>query len=197
MAQAQRKAASLGEQLVQARQRTRLQTLTAPVDGTVQQLSVHTEGGVVTPAQVLLALVPADAGLEIEVAVPNKDIGFVSSGQLVAIKVDTFNFTRYGLLDGTVLSVAQDAVTRAKSAEKVSAAEAASASSSSSEPQGQELVYVARIGLGTTSMDIDGKRIMLSPGMAVTAEIKTGTRRLIEYLLSPLQRAAHQAMRER
>ena len=88
------------------------------MDGTVQQLAVHTDGGVVTPAQALMAIVPADSHLEIEAMVSNRDIGFVHAGQEAEIKVDTFNFTRYGLLHGTVVSVSQDAIIREKPAGK-------------------------------------------------------------------------------
>ena len=95
-----------------ASSRTRLQQLTAPVDGVVQQLAVHTVGGVVTPAQALLVIVPTDSRLEIEAMVSNRDIGFVQAGQDAEIKIDTFNFTRYGLLQGEVLSVSQDAIIR-------------------------------------------------------------------------------------
>src|SRR5437660_10505976 len=104
------RAAGLAQDLVKAEQRTKLQALTAPVDGVVQQLAVHTVGGVVTPAQPLLVLVPQDSHLEIEAMVSNRDVGFVEPGQEVEIKVATFNFTRYGLLHGTVLSVSSDAV---------------------------------------------------------------------------------------
>jgi hemolysin D len=104
-----------------------LQALTAPVDGVVQQLAVHTIGGVVTPAQALLVVVPADSRLEIEAMVSNRDIGFVRPGQQAEIKVDTFPFTRYGPLHGTVLSVSQDAIVRDKpqdkAGDKVSGAE--------------------------------------------------------------------------
>lgn len=197
LADAKSKADGLEQQLIQASQRTRLQTLTSPVDGTVQQLAIHTEGGVVTPAQVLLVVVPADAALEIEAAIANKDIGFVFAEQTAAVKIDTFNFTRYGLIDGTVVSVSQDAVTRQKPADQQPATTAADHAATSSEPTGLELVYLARIRLSRSTMDIDGKEMHLTPGMAVTAEIKTGTRRVIEYLLSPLQRYHHQALRER
>ena len=116
LAQAEQKAASLQEQLVQATQKNRQQTLTAPVDGTVQQLAIHTEGGVVTPAQALLTVVPKDSKLEIEAMVSNRDIGFIQEGQDVEIKVDTFNFTKYGFIHGKILSVSQDAITTAKAA---------------------------------------------------------------------------------
>jgi hemolysin D len=114
LVEAERKANGLTDDVVKAAQRTRLQALTAPVAGTVQQLAVHTVGGVVTPAQSLLLIVPADSRLEIEAMVPNRDIGFVHAGQPAEIKVDTFNFTKYGLLHGEVLGVSQDAITRDK-----------------------------------------------------------------------------------
>lgn len=196
LAESEQKIAILQERLVQATQKSRLQTLTAPVDGTVQQLAVHTEGGVVTPAQALMVIVPSDSKIEIEAMVSNRDIGFVYAGQDVAIKIDTFNFTKYGLLSGKVQSISQDAIARNKPA--ASGGEATPGSdSASSEPTGQELVYAARITLEQTQMNIDGKPVNLVPGMAVTAEIKTGTRRIIEFLLSPLARHSQQALRER
>ena len=114
LVEAERKASGLSEDLVKATQRTQLQALTAPVDGAVQQLSVHTIGGVVTPAQALLMVVPSDSHLEVEAMLSNRDIGFVHPGQDVEIKVDTFPFTRYGLIHGRVVSVSQDAITRDK-----------------------------------------------------------------------------------
>jgi hemolysin D len=174
-----------------------LQTLKAPVDGTVQQLSVHTEGGVVTPAQALLAIVPSNSQLEIEAMVSNRDIGFVRDGQPAEIKVDTFNFTRYGLLHGTVQSISQDAIARDKPVDRTGASKQGASEIDSSEPKGQELVYAARVSCGATQMQIDDRLVNLSPGMAVAVEIKTGTRHVIDYLLSPLARAKHQALRER
>lgn len=197
LAQAEQKAASLLEQSAQAAQKYKLQTLTAPVDGTVQQLAVHTEGGVVTPAQALLAIVPADSKLEIEAMISNRDIGFVRTGQEAAIKIDTFNFTKYGLLHGNVLTVSQDAIARNKPADKNRDDSKRGAESEGSEPNGQEYVYAARIALDTTAMQIDDRMVNLTPGMAVTVEIKTGTRRIIEYLLSPLAKHHHEALRER
>ncbi len=196
-AQAEQKAASLQQQFLGAQERARLQTLTAPVDGTVQQVAVHTVGGVVTPAQQLMAVVPADSGLEVEAVVSNRDIGFVHEGQAAEIKIDTFNFTKYGLLHGMVQSVSQDSIARDKPQDKSSDKQQQGALSDSSEPQGQELVYDARVALETTQMNIDGKLVNLTPGMAVTAEIKTGSRRVIEYLLSPLTRYGSEALRER
>lgn len=197
LADAEQKAATYQEQLKQAEQKYRLQTLIAPVDGTVQQLAVHTEGGVVTSAQQLMMIVPTDSGLEIEAAVSNRDIGFVYAGQDVGIKVDTFNFTKYGLLHGKVISVSQDAVTRNTPLDKNEHADTGSETNGNSQPKGQEYVYLARIALDQNTMNIDGKDVNLNPGMAVSAEIKTSTRHVIDYLLSPLQTRASQAMRER
>ena len=174
------------------------QTLTAPVDGTVQQLAVHTLGGVVTPAQALLVVVPADSHLEVEAMVPNRDIGFVHAGESAAIKVDTFNFTRYGLLHGEVLSVSQDAISRDKPQDKLAAsAPGSGAESDTSEPRSQELVYAARVSLDRAQMQVEERLANLAPGMAVTVEIKTGSRRVIEYLLSPLLRYRQGSLRER
>src|SRR5262252_7471483 len=196
LAKAEQKAAGLAQDVIKAEQRTRLQYLIAPVDGVVQQLAIHTIGGVVTPAQALAVIVPQDSHLEIEAMVPNRDIGFVEVGQEAAIKIDTFNFTRYGLLHGTVLSVSQDAIARDKPQDKTSD-KSQGAEQGSSEPKGQELVYAARISLDRTQMQVENKLVNLSPGMAVTVEIKTGSRRIISYLLSPLLRYKQESLRER
>ena len=193
---AEQKAAGLEQDVIKAEQRTKLQVLSAPVDGVVQQLAVHTVGGVVTPAQQLLVVVPQDSHLEIEAMVPNRDIGFVHEGQEAEIKVDTFSFTRYGLLHGKVLSVSPDAITRDthqdSNNDKTPGAETAS-----SEPKGQEMNYAARVSLERTQMQIEDKLVNLTPGMAVTVEIKTGSRRIISYLLSPILRYKQDALRER
>jgi hemolysin D len=192
LVESERKASGLSEDLVKATQRTQLQALTAPVDGAVQQLSVHTIGGVVTPAQALLIVVPSDSHLEVEAMLSNRDIGFVHPGQEVQVKVDTFPFTRYGLIHGRVISVSQDAIARDKPAEKTTGPE-----STTSEPKGQELVYSARISLDRTQMQVEENLVNLSAGMAVTVEIKTGSRAVITYLLSPLMRYKQESLRER
>jgi hemolysin D len=192
----QQKASGLRQDMIKAEQRRSLQRLTAPVDGMVQQLAVHTIGGIVTPAQSLMLVVPSDSRLEIEAMVSNRDIGFVSAGQEAAVKIDTFNFTRYGLLHGTILSISQDAIARDKPGDRAGD-KAPGAESTSSEPRGQELLYSARISLDRTQLEIENKSVNLSPGMAVTAEIKTGARRIISYLLSPLTRYQHDSLRER
>ena len=162
----------------------------------MQQLAVHTVGGVVTPAQALLVIVPSDSRLEIEAMVSNRDIGFVHPGQEAEIKVDTFNFTRYGLLHGEVLSVSQDAIIRDRRS-SASGERHAGTPTDSSEPKGQELNYSARISLDRTVMQIDDRIVNLSPGMAVTVEIKTGSRSILSYLLSPLLRYRQETLRER
>jgi len=193
MAEAERKAASLAEDLIKAEQKAKLQVLAAPIDGIVQQLAMHTVGGVVTTAQPLLVVVPVDSHLEIEAMVSNRDIGFVKAGQDAEIKIDTFNFTRYGLLRGKVLSVSRDSIMRDKPQDRWTP----SAESGTNGPKGDELVYAARISLDRTQMQIEDQLVNLSPGMAVTAEIKTGTRTVISYLLSPLTRYKQETLRER
>jgi len=196
LAKAQQKATGLAHDLIKAGQKTRLQLLTAPVDGMVQQLAIHTVGGVVTPAQSLLVVVPSESRLEVEAMVSNRDIGFVHSGQDVEIKVDTFNFTRYGLLHGQVLSVSQDAVIRDRRQDR-SNDRALGTQNDTSEPKDQELNFGARISLDATQMQIDDRMVNLSPGMAVTVEIKTGSRKILSYLLSPLLRYRQETLRER
>jgi hemolysin D len=196
LTKAEQKAAGLAQDIIKAEQRTTLQTLTAPVGGVVQQLAIHTVGGVVTPAQALMLIVPAEARLEIEAMISNRDIGFVEVGQDAAIKIDTFNFTRYGLLHGKILIVSHDAIARDKPQERL-VDKQQGAETSSSEPKGQELVYAARVSLDRTEMEVENKTVNLSPGMAVTVEIRTGSRSIISYLLSPLIRYKHDSLRER
>jgi len=196
LAKTEQKASGLAQELIKAEQKTRLQLLTAPVDGKVQQLAIHTVGGVVTPAQSLLVVVPSDSRLEIEALVPNRDIGFVHPGQQAEIKVDTFNFTRYGLLHGEVLSVSQDAIIRDRRQDRADD-RALGTQNDTSEPKGQELNYSARISLDRSQMQIDDRMVNLSPGMAVTVEIKTGSRTILSYLLSPLLRYRQETLRER
>src|SRR6202161_2329596 len=196
LTEAERKAGGLAADLSKAEQRTKLQQLTAPVSGIVQQLAVHTVGGVVTPAQSLAVVVPSDSQLEIEAMVSNHDVGFVHAGDQVEIKVDTFDFTRYGLLHGRVLNISSDSIVRETPSDK-STDKPAGSPTASSEPKGQELTYAARISVDRNQMQVEDKMVNLSPGMAVTAEIKTGSRRIIGYLLSPLMKYKQESLRER
>lgn len=169
------KALSLAHEVTKAGQKAGLQRLVAPINGVVQQLAVHTVGGVVTPAQQLLLVVSQDHPVEVEAQVENKDVGFVKEGQPVEIKVETFPFTLYGTIPGFVLTVSDDAVP----IEQVG------------------LVYPTRVNMDRSTMQVEGKQVNLSPGMAVTVEIKTGQRRIIEYLLSPLLKSMKESLRER
>jgi hemolysin D len=193
LTKAEEKAEALAQELVKADDRLQRQILTAPVDGVVQQLAVHTVNGVVTPAESLMTIVPADSRLEIEATVLNTDIGFVRAGQAAAIKVTTFNFTRYGLLHGSVIGVSADAIGSG------SLPITGSSGGAPETPQatGREPTYTARISLDRTQMQIEGRLVDLRPGMAVTVEVDTGRRRVIDYLLSPLLRYGQESLRER
>jgi hemolysin D len=159
---------------IKAVTRQNLLSLRAPVEGTVQQLSMHTIGGVVTAAQSIMEIVPDDA-LEVEANVENKDIGFVRVGQDTIVKIDAFPYTRYGYLHGKVQFISNDAVDTKKDG----------------------LTFIAHIKLSTARIKINDQWITLTPGMAVTAEIKTGNRSVAGYFLNPLVQTARQSMRER
>ncbi len=150
-----------------------------------------------TPAQVLAVVAPADSRLEIEAMVSNRDIGFVHRGQEAQVKVDTFNFTRYGLLQGVVVNVSKDAIIKDKPQDLRGDAQQPGTAEETSEPKGQELLYAARVSLEKTQMQVESGFVDLAPGMAVTVEIKTGSRRIITYLLSPILRYTQESLRER
>jgi hemolysin D len=198
LAEAEQKASQQTQDLVKAQRKAAETALRAPIDGVVQQLAVHTLGGVVTPAQQLLVVVPEGRALILEAMVPNADVGFVHPDQEVEIKVETFNFTRYGLIRGRVIDISRDAVTDDKRPTDGGAGDPSAARSPrGEEPPSGSPSYVARIALEGTSMMVEGHSEPLRPGMAVTAEIKTGSRRILEYLLSPLRQYAQEAIRER
>ena len=139
---------------------------------------------------------PKKSRLEVQAMVSNRDIGFVQAGQSAEIKIDTFDFTRYGLLQGKVLNVSQDAMVRDKPAapdKTPPSTPTSGALATTSEPQGQELVYAARVSLDRTQMQVEDKLVNLTPGMAVTVEIKTNQRRLIEFLAAPSLQARESA----
>jgi hemolysin D len=165
------------QEFVKAHQRWSLQTLRAPIDGVVQQLAVSTVGGVVTAAQPLLTVVPEQSPLEVEAMVANRDIGHLRVGQRVINKIETFDFTRYGYIEGEVQWVGTDAMADPK----------------------QGLIYPVRIKLASTQTptSVNGRPGVVTAGMNVSADIRTGERRLIEYLLAPLLRYQQEALRER
>lgn len=158
------------EELTKSRQRSSLQRLTAPVDGTITQLSIHTIGGIVEPAKPIMVVVPKGGSLVAEVKILNKDVGFVKEGQPVAIKLEAFPFTRYGTIPGQVESIGSDAV----------------------EDEKLGLVYPARI-----RMVPHNKSIRVNAGLAATADIRTGRRSIISYLVSPIDKAMQESARER
>jgi hemolysin D len=163
------------QERIKATQRASLLTLKAPISGKVQQLAVHTVGGVVTPAQPILAIVPTTGTVEIEAFIQNKDIGFVSEGQEAVIKVEAFPYTKYGTIHGQVKIISMDAVTDEK----------------------KGLVYSTRVEMTKSAIQVGRKSIPLTPGMGVSVEIKTGKRRVIEYFLSPLMEHADESLKER
>lgn len=175
LSEALQQVSGLAQELRKAEERNRLRQLRAPVDGVVQQLAVHTVGGVVQPAQSLMVIVPADQPLEIEANVLNKDIGFVKAGQPAEIKVESFTFTKYGLLQGEVLQVSADAI----------------------QDEEQGLVYAAKVALEEDKILVDDTWVKLSPGMSVSVEVKTGHRRAIEFFLHPFLKYQDEAMKER
>jgi hemolysin D len=183
--------AQLGQSGRKAEQRSRLTKLTAPVAGTVQQLAVHTAGGVVTPAQAMMVIVPSDAPLVAEVQIDNKDIGFVQPGQTAQIKLETFNFTRYGTLAATVQWVAADAVAAGQRDDGPGAP-----LQTGNSAQAGQAVFPAQLQLHQSHLYIDGKRVRLGAGLTVSAEIKTGKRQIVDYLLSPIRMRAHESLRE-
>ena len=140
------------------------QTLLAPVDGYVNELFVHTVGGVVTSAQKILSIVPAKAPLRVQALVLNKDIGFIKVGMPVAIKVDTYDFQKYGTLKGQVTQIDKD---------------------SKDDPK-LGPVYTVQVLPQQQDLMIDGHWRHLSTGLSVTAEVKTGKRRIIEFFIYPL-----------
>jgi hemolysin D len=165
----------LGEDVKKASQRSALQRLSSPIDGIVQELAVYTIGGVVEPAQTLAVVVPTSGELIAEVLVLNKDIGFVKEGDEVEVKLEAFPFTRYGVVEGVVEHVSTDSI----------------------QHELLGLVYPGRVALKEQDIVVAGKSVRLSAGMAVTAEVKTDKRRIIQFLLSPLLRYRGESFRER
>ena len=170
-----RDASALEQELIKAQTTNAQQQLLAPVAGTVEQLVLTTIGGVVTPAQELMRIVPLDQQLVAEAWLLNKDIGFVEVGQTAELKLESFEFTKYGVIDGEIIDISTDAV----------------------EMEGVGLVFPLKVALKQHSIKAGNKTVPLSSGMAVTVEVKTGERRIIEFLLSPVIKAVDEGVRER
>lgn len=169
------KLASYQQELIKYEEALKRTVVKAPLSGYVQQLVYHTKGGVVETAKPIMNLVPEDYKLEADVMILNKDIGFVRPEQDVEIKIDSFPFTKYGTIKGKVRNISGDAVQDEKLG----------------------LVFPSRLTLLDNKILADGQIVQLKPGMSVTAEIKTGKRRVIEYLLSPVMKYLNESMRER
>ena len=165
------------QDLNKAEHRVCLQVLRAPVDGVIQQVEVHTIGGVVQGGQTLMVVSPHDAPEQGEIDILNKDIGFVRPGQLVTVKVEAFPYSRYGTITGKVVSLSRDSVKR-------------------NTAYATQLVFPAQIELEQNYIMVNGKAITLTPGMTITAEINIGKRRVIDYLLSPIRSYTSQSCRE-
>lgn len=170
-----RDASTLTQELIKAKNTNAQQQLLAPVEGTVEQLALNTIGGVVTPAQELMRIVPLNQQLVAEAWLLNKDIGFVTVGQQAEIKLESFEFTKYGVIDGEITDISTDAV----------------------EMEGVGLVFPLKVKLKQHSIKAGNKTVPLGSGMAVTVEVKTGERRIIEFLLSPVIKAVDEGVRER
>ena len=140
------------------------QQIKSPVDGFVGKLLIHTEGGVVSPNDNLISIVPSDAPLIIKANVLNKDIGFLKLGQEVAIKIDTFSFQKYGLLHGNIIEISKDAI----------------------EDEKLGLIYEIKIKPNSLDIKVEGEIKRLEIGMSVIAEVKTGKRRVIELFIYPI-----------
>jgi hemolysin D len=200
LADAARKADEARQALAKAEARLARTRLYAPTDGVVQQMAVTTVGQVVTTGQQLIVLTPVGGKLQVEALVANLDIGFVKPGQDAAIKVDAFPFTRFGALHGKVVNIASAAIAE-QDAKRALANATATANAAPEAPtapgQPESFVFPVTVSLDQTAMKIDHATIPLTPGMTVTVEIRTDSRRVIDYLLSPLAKIASEAARER
>jgi membrane fusion protein, hemolysin D len=171
----------LEQQLGRLEYQQTLLELKAPQEGVVKELATTTVGAVVQPGTVIVTLVPQDEPLWAEVAIENKDIGFVALDQPVRVKLLAYEFQKYGMLDGIVRNVSADS--------------AADGGDSNRQPGSP--VFKALIELGSQELPASGLRLPLAAGMQVSAEIMQGRRTVLEYLLSPVQRVTSEAGLER
>ncbi|WP_374349744.1 HlyD family type I secretion periplasmic adaptor subunit [Limnohabitans sp.] len=177
MTDAKRRWLSGQQEFVKAAYKEAYQVLVSPIAGTVQQLAVHTLGGVVNPGQALMTVVPKEGGIEVEAQVLNRDVGFLKVGMPVTVKLDAFEFTKYGALEGVVQWIGADAVKDEK----------------------MGMYYPVRVLLQTTHLPIavNGQHPEIRIGMTVTADIAIGQRKAYEYFLGPLLKYKNESLRER
>lgn len=169
---------AIQEEIKKADEDSRMATITAPCDGRVYGLAVHTVGGIVTDAQALMMIVPEDAELEFEVWADNKDIGFLSDGQQAEVKVETFNFQKFGTVNATVQEISADAA------------------SDERDPSTYEKFRML-LKPATTKLGLFGIQGEIAPGMHVTAEVKIRQKRIIDFFLDPFRKYTSEALRER
>jgi len=197
-AEAAGKADEARDALAKASARLSHMKLYAPIDGVVQQLSVTTFGQVVGAGQQLAVVTPTDQSLQVEALVANMDIGFVKVGQDVAVKLDAFPFTRFGALRGKVIRIASEAVDEQEAKRSLANATAPANGAGPSAPgQPESFVFPVTVAIDRTAMRIDGATIPLTPGMTASVDIRTDSRRIIDYFLSPLTKTVSEAMTER
>ena len=197
---AERRRDAVEQNDIKATDRAQHARIVAPIDGTVQQLAVTTVGQVVTSGQPLMVIVPSAGALEVMALVQNQDIGFVKGDQEVVLKVDAFPFSHYGTLKGAVKRISNEAVDSQEATASSDASTLARPINNSvltGSQRVQNLVYPVTVQLEKTVINADGKEVPLMPGMMVTAEIQTGSRRVIQYLLAPVWEAASQSAHER
>lgn len=196
--EAERQADDIEQKHIKAHVKLRHMALASPIDGTVQALSVTTLGQVIASGEEIMRIVPDDSVLEIECYLQNKDIGFVKPGQDAIVKIESFPFTRFGTINAEIVRVAQDAIPE-PDAQQVEGnpIKANKSTMFAGAQRTQNLVFPVTLKLARSIMEVDGAAVPLSPGMAVSVEIKTGSRRVIDYLFSPLVETASEAMHER
>lgn len=198
LAAAERDIDDIGQRLEKARAKLENMTITAPIAGTVTALAVRNVGQVVAVGDELLRLVPENLELEVEANLLNRDVGFLEIGQRAVVKIEAFPFTRYGALDGTVVRVARDALPEPEIQQQDATPSRNPRSAGGGGTQRvQNLVYPITIRLDRQAIVIEGREVPLSPGMAVTAEITTGNRSFLNYLLSPLTEIGSASFKER
>lgn len=175
LADRDKKATELDANIKEIEFKNKKQTIVSPVDGYVNTLFIHTMGGVVTPAQKLLSVVPVSSPLVVKATVLSKDIGFIKEGMSVLIKVDTFDFQKYGMINGIVKKIAKDSI----------------------EDQRLGPIYDVYVTPLNKTLMVEGKETPISTGMSLTAEIKVNKRRIIEFFIYPMIKYWNQAIQIR
>lgn len=183
----QKQVTQLEQEWSKQQYRNKLLELRSPEKGYVEELITSTEGTVVPAGSVMLNIVPVNEPLQAEVLVNHKDVGFITKGQTAKVKFVSYEFQKYGMIDGTVERVSTDA----------SSGNAQATNGATRTSQNPTTGYRSSINLNRQFLERDGERFFLRPGMQVTAEIKLGSRTVMDYILSPIERALEEAGTER